>query len=71
MARRQFEVTPYPYRIHKDTPEPSLLKPHGESQISRYPDGKGPILLAVIALPNELKSARMEWRREGTMKVAP
>ena len=31
-----------PHRIHKDTPEPSLLKPHGKSQISRYPDGKGP-----------------------------
>jgi hypothetical protein len=35
------------HRIRKDTPEPSLLKPHGESQISRYPDGKGPILLVV------------------------
>jgi hypothetical protein len=31
------------HRIHKDTPERTPLKPNGESQISRYPDGKGPL----------------------------
>ena len=34
------------HRIHKDTAEGTLVKPHRESQFSRYPDGKGPPLLA-------------------------
>jgi hypothetical protein len=41
------------HRVHRDTPEPSLLKPHGESQISRCLDRKGSFCWPVSALPNE------------------